>query len=154
VVSRPYRQIAARELGRPLASREVVHHRNGDRKDNRPENLQVLSSQAEHVRLHLKYDAITDREAAELILTGLTKREMEARGISQARYNDGRRILDLPRKSRLILARLGRDTPRGAPRKIDPDHARALRAEGMTLRQIAAELGVTHTGVRYALARR
>ena len=32
-------------LGRPLLPGEVVHHINGD---NRPENLRVFSSQAEH----------------------------------------------------------------------------------------------------------
>lgn len=49
---REHRLIAARTHGRLLASSEIVHHINGDQLDNRLENLQVLSSNAEHRRLH------------------------------------------------------------------------------------------------------
>jgi hypothetical protein len=47
-----HRAVAEQMLGRPLRPGEVVHHRNDDKRDNRPENLQVLASQAEHARLH------------------------------------------------------------------------------------------------------
>lgn len=46
-----HRVVAERMIGRPLAPDEVVHHRNGDKRDNRPENLEVLTN-AEHSRLH------------------------------------------------------------------------------------------------------
>lgn len=47
-----HRLVMERILGRELRSNEVVHHINGIRHDNRPENLQVMT-QAEHIRLHM-----------------------------------------------------------------------------------------------------
>lgn len=44
-----HRLVAAEHLGRELRAGEVVHHRNGDKKDFRPENLMTLPSQAAHM---------------------------------------------------------------------------------------------------------
>lgn len=46
-----HRYVMACKLGRSLTSDEVVHHINHDKRNNRPENLEILSNTA-HSRLH------------------------------------------------------------------------------------------------------
>lgn len=46
-----HRLVMAEVLGRHLARHEHVHHVNGDRLDNRPENLEVVS-RGQHTRIH------------------------------------------------------------------------------------------------------
>ena len=40
-------------LNRELKKGEEIHHRNGDRTDNRPENLELFSNHKDHFELHL-----------------------------------------------------------------------------------------------------
>ena len=51
-----HRTVAEQILGRPLRKGEVVHHINRNKKDNRPENLMIFASQAEHARWHKEHD--------------------------------------------------------------------------------------------------
>lgn len=60
-VVREHRFVVEKQLGRPLTRDEVVHHRNGDKGDNRIENLQVLSP-GEHARIHSAPRALASRE--------------------------------------------------------------------------------------------
>ncbi len=46
-----HRVVAERKLGRPLKAGEIVHHIDGNKRNNDPDNLMVMT-QSEHCRLH------------------------------------------------------------------------------------------------------
>lgn len=48
-----HRVAAEQMLGRELLPGEVVHHLDGNKRNNEPENLYVFASQAEHAEWHM-----------------------------------------------------------------------------------------------------
>jgi hypothetical protein len=74
---RPEHHLVAEEvlLGRPLLAAEIVHHINGKRHDNRPENLFVCESRAEHSAIHGSLDGLLP----ELTDLGLVRFDPEGR---------------------------------------------------------------------------
>lgn len=75
---REHRMVIERLLGRKLDKDEVVHHIDGNRKNNHPDNLKVMPRD-EHCRLHHQIDKWA-REYDECQNCGTTQRPHNARG--------------------------------------------------------------------------
>ena len=50
-----HRVVAEQMLGRPLRKGEVVHHIDGNKRNNDPSSLMVFKSQAQHVKYHAEH---------------------------------------------------------------------------------------------------
>ena len=61
-----HRIIASQKLGRPLKSGEIVHHLNGIKDDNRPENLIVIKQTEHNPRSLIHYLQARIRELEQL----------------------------------------------------------------------------------------
>lgn len=51
-----HRVLAEIDLGRDLLPGEVVHHIDGDKRNNSTENLMIFPNQAEHAKWHAKHE--------------------------------------------------------------------------------------------------
>lgn len=51
-----HRVVAEQMLGRPLRAGEIVHHIDGNKRNNKPTNLMVFKNQSEHAKWHATHD--------------------------------------------------------------------------------------------------
>lgn len=51
-----HRVVAEQTIGRALLPGEVVHHKDGNKRNNDPANLEVLPNQGEHAKIHFTKD--------------------------------------------------------------------------------------------------
>ncbi len=125
---REHRLVMERKLGRRLLPDEVVHHIDDDRANNDPDNLELFSSNGDHLRV--------------------------TRAGHVPNWSDeGRAVLDGVRRNRVLTEDVRESIRKKLEVPIDIDEVERRRAAGESLTEIARSLGIKRTTL-YARRRR
>jgi len=100
-----HRVIAEQRLGRKLKPNEVVHHIDGDKLNNDPDNLCVMT-RGEHARLHLKGKPISEEQKRRLSEYHKGKPNYHCRTLSRKKVFEILSLLDQKIPTRKIAAAL------------------------------------------------
>lgn len=100
-----HRYIMEQYLGRKLDENEVVHHKNGNKRDNRVENLEVML-RAEHSRNHMLGRTLTDTTRMKISesVKGIPRKN---RKLSSTQVVEIRNQISAGKSSRKIAAQFG-----------------------------------------------
>lgn len=93
-----HRHVVECFLCRKLTSSEIVHHINGDKKDNRIDNLDVLTTE-EHMRLHLS--GVKKSEETRLKMS-IAKKNMS--DLTRARFSIAKKGIKKSEESKLKMS--------------------------------------------------